>query len=140
MLQQVTLKGLRILHSGFRIPDSGFQIPTFHKPYKNLADGRVEKTDPHSADYPTLSCLKPYKIQYETNYIYICISYIVLYVVYSFISDNISASSHRESFPFLSRSLTPRSISLIFSSSWQLSGSCGKFVMDLDEVSKKTKS
>ena len=33
MLQQVTLKGLRI-------PDSGFQIPTFHKPYKNMADSK----------------------------------------------------------------------------------------------------
>ena len=33
MLQQVTLKPLRILHSGF-------QIPTFHKPYKNMADGK----------------------------------------------------------------------------------------------------
>ena len=35
MLQQVTLKGLRIPHSGFRIPDS-----TFHKPYKNMADSK----------------------------------------------------------------------------------------------------
>ena len=33
MLQQVTLKGLRILHSGF-------QIPTFHKPYKNMEDSK----------------------------------------------------------------------------------------------------
>ena len=33
MLQQVTLKGLRI-------PHSGFQIPTFHKPYKNIADSK----------------------------------------------------------------------------------------------------
>ena len=40
MLQQVTLKGLRIPHSAFRIPDSGFQIPTFHKPYKNMADSK----------------------------------------------------------------------------------------------------
>ena len=36
MLQQVTLKGLRISHSGFRIPDSGFL--TFHKANKNMAD------------------------------------------------------------------------------------------------------
>ena len=40
MLQQVTLKGLRIPHSAFRIPDSGFQIPTVHKPYKNMADSK----------------------------------------------------------------------------------------------------
>ena len=33
MLQQVTLKGLRIPHSGFR-------IPSFHKPYKNIADSK----------------------------------------------------------------------------------------------------
>ena len=33
MLQQVTLKGLRI-------PHSGFQIPAFHKPYKNMADSK----------------------------------------------------------------------------------------------------
>ena len=33
MLQQVTLKGLRIPHSGFR-------IPTFHKPYKNMVDSK----------------------------------------------------------------------------------------------------
>ena len=33
MLQQVTLKGLRI-------PYSGFQIPAFHKPYKNMADSK----------------------------------------------------------------------------------------------------
>ena len=38
MLQQVTLKGLRIPHSGFRIPDSRFL--TFHKPYKNMADSK----------------------------------------------------------------------------------------------------
>ena len=35
MLQHVTLKGLRIPHSGFRIPDSRFL--TFRKPYKNMA-------------------------------------------------------------------------------------------------------
>ena len=40
MLQQVTLKGLRIPDSGFRIPDSGFQIRTFHKPYQNMADSK----------------------------------------------------------------------------------------------------
>ena len=40
MLQQVTLKGLRIPDSGFRIPDSRFQIATFHKPYKNMADSK----------------------------------------------------------------------------------------------------
>ena len=38
MLQQVTLKGLRIPHSGFRIPDSTFL--TFHKPYKHMADSK----------------------------------------------------------------------------------------------------
>ena len=38
MFQQVTLKGLRIPHSGFRIPDSTFL--TFHKPYKNMADSK----------------------------------------------------------------------------------------------------
>ena len=43
MLQQVTLKELRIPHSGFRIPDSGFRIPTFHKANKNMAD-RVQIT------------------------------------------------------------------------------------------------
>ena len=35
MLQQVTLNGLRIPHSGFRIP-----VSTFHKPYKNMADSK----------------------------------------------------------------------------------------------------
>ena len=39
-LQQVSLKGLRIPHSGFRIPDWRFQISTFHKPYKNMADSK----------------------------------------------------------------------------------------------------
>ena len=39
MLQQVTLKGFRIPHSGFRIPDSRFL--TFHKPYKKMADSKL---------------------------------------------------------------------------------------------------
>ena len=39
MLQQVTLKRLRIPHSGFWIPDSRF-LP-FHEPYKNMADSRL---------------------------------------------------------------------------------------------------
>ena len=59
MLQQVTLKGLRIPHSGFpipdsrfRIPDSRFPIPTFHKPYKNMADSKF-------TFYPFFFVLKP---------------------------------------------------------------------------------
>ena len=38
MLQQVTLKGLRIPHSGFRIPDSRFLPST--NPTKKMADSK----------------------------------------------------------------------------------------------------
>ena len=53
MLEQMTLKRLRIPHSGFRIPDSRFL--TFHKPYKNMADSNSSRS---TVFYPFLVELK----------------------------------------------------------------------------------